>query len=206
MTINGLRAVKDRIRGCGAPHKVEITKGVLRAANEAHKAYSKRLSDEKELTNKKRSEEIEKQRLRDAEKGREREAEKLEKSRANLAETEQKLMKSEKHKGSELQAIQILYDEAKDRLSEAIKNNNFNQATVAQGLLEVAEKKMEHAMDQTRMCSSKRTQLDKNKKDSWKIIPNMYLPRRVNHKDRNITENIKDIYSNLCSESWMVNP
>ena len=75
---------------------------------------------------------------------REREAEKLEKSRANLAETEQKLMKSEKHKESELQAVKILYDEAKDRLSEAIKNKNFNQATVAQGVLEVAEKKMEH--------------------------------------------------------------
>ena len=150
---------------CGAPHKVEITKGLLRAANEAHKAYSKRLSDEKEeLANKKRSEEVEKQRLRDAEKEREREAEKLEKSRANLAETEQKLMKSEKHKESELQAVKILYDEAKDRLSEAIKNKNFNQAPVAQGLLEVAEKKMEHAMEQTRMCSSKRTQLDTNKK------------------------------------------
>ena len=99
-----------------------------------------------------------------------------------------------------------LYDEAKDRLSNAIKNKNFNQATVAQGLLEVAEKKMEHAMEQTRMCSSKRTQLDTTKKDSWKIILNMYLPRRVNHTDRNTTENIKDIYSNLCSESWMVNP
>ena len=165
LTINGLRTVKDRVRVCGAPHKVEITKGLLRAANEAHKAYSKRLSDEKEeLANKKRSEEVEKQRLRDAEKEREREAEKLEKSRANLAETEQKLMKSEKHKESELQAVQILYDEAKDRLSEAIKNKNFNQATVAQGLLEVAEKKMEHVMEQTRMCSSKRTQLDTNKK------------------------------------------
>ena len=72
--------------------------------------------------------------------------------------------KSEKHKERELQAAKILYDEAKDRLSEAIKNKNFNQAPVAQGLLEVAEKKMEHAMEQTRMCSSKRTQLDTNKK------------------------------------------
>ena len=33
-----------------------------------------------------------------------------------MAETEQKLMKSEKHKESELQAVQILYDQAKDRL------------------------------------------------------------------------------------------
>ena len=29
LTINGLPAVKDRVRVCGAPHKVEITKGLL---------------------------------------------------------------------------------------------------------------------------------------------------------------------------------
>ena len=40
----------------------------------------------------------------------------------------------------------------------------FNQAAIAQGLLEVAEKKMEHVMEQPQKCSSKRTQLDKNKK------------------------------------------
>ena len=68
-------------------------------------------------------------------------------------------MKSEMHKESELQATKVLYDEDKDRLSGGIKNKNFNS-----GLLEVAEKKMKYVMEQTQTCSSKRTQLDKDKK------------------------------------------
>ena len=47
---------------------------------------------------------------------------------------------------------------------QTIKNKNFNEATVAQGLLEVAKKKMEDVMEQGRQCSSKRYQLEKNKK------------------------------------------
>lgn len=43
LTINGLRAVKDHIKNHGEPHNVPITKGLLQASREAHKAYSKRL-------------------------------------------------------------------------------------------------------------------------------------------------------------------
>ena len=46
LTINGLRAVKDHVKNHGEPHNVPITKGLLQASREAHKAYSKRLSDE----------------------------------------------------------------------------------------------------------------------------------------------------------------
>ena len=106
--------------GCvGRRIKLRSQKGFFEQQTR-HTKHIPKGTDEKELANKKRSEEVEKQRLRDAEKEREREAEKLEKSRANLAETEQKLMKSEKHKESELQAVKSLYDEAKDRLSNAL--------------------------------------------------------------------------------------
>lgn len=47
LTINSLRAVKDHIKVIGEQHKVQITKGLLQASREAHKAYSKRLSDKK---------------------------------------------------------------------------------------------------------------------------------------------------------------
>jgi len=77
LTINGLRAVKDHVKNHGEPHNVPITKGLLQASREAHKAYSKRLSDEREeLSRKKKLEEAEKQRLRDGEKEREKEAKK----------------------------------------------------------------------------------------------------------------------------------
>ena len=53
-------------------------------------------------------------------------------------------MKSEKQKDS------ALYEEANERLMQAIKNKNFSEAAEGQGLLEVAKKKMENAMDQNK--------------------------------------------------------
>ena len=165
LTINGLRAVKDHVKNHGEPHNVPITKGLLQASREAHRAYSKRLSDEREeLSRKKKLEEAERQRLRDGEKEREKEAKKLEQSRRNLCVRGKELEKSEELKESELQRAKTLYEEANDRLLKAIKNKNFNEVTVAQGLLKVAKKKMDDVMEQSRQCSSKRSQLTKNKK------------------------------------------
>ena len=107
---------------------------------------------------------LKKQRLGDAENEREKEANKLEQSRLNLCEREKELAKSEEFKDNELQRAKTLYEEANDRLLKAIKSKNLNEATVAQGLLEVAKKKMEDVIEQSRQCSSKRSQLDKNKK------------------------------------------
>ena len=73
-------------------------------------------------------------------------------------------MKSEKHKDCELQTAKTLYEEANERLVQAIQNKNLNEAAVAQGFLEVAKKKMENVMDQTKQCSNERTELDKSKK------------------------------------------
>ena len=88
----------------------------------------------------------------------------MEQSRRNLYLREKELEKSEELKESELQRAKTLYEEANDRLLKAIKNKNFNEVTVAQGLLEVAKKKMDDVMEQSRQCSSKRSQLTKNKK------------------------------------------
>ena len=108
----------------------------------------------------------------------------MEQSRRNLCVREKELEKSEELKESELQRAKTLYEEAKDRLLKAVKNKNFNEVTVAQGLLEVAKKKMDDVMKQSKQCSSKRSQLTKNKKkDFWNDIQNIYLPRR-----RRVTE------------------
>ena len=79
---------------------------------------------------------------------------------------EKEQAESEEFKDNELQRAKTL------------KNKNLNEATVAQGLLEVFEKKMEDVIEQSRQSSRKRSQLEKNKKDSWKDIPNICLPRR----------------------------
>ena len=165
LTINSLRAVKDHVKNHGEPHYVPITKGLLQASREGHKAYSKTLSDEREeLLRKKKLEEAEKQRLRDAGRERDKEAKKLEQSRRNSCVREKELEKSEELKKSELQRAKTLYEEANDRLLKAIKNKNFNGVTVAQGLPEVAKKKMDDVMEQSRQCSSERSQLTKKKK------------------------------------------
>ena len=68
-------------------------------------------------------------------------------------------MKSEnEQKDIEWQRAKTLYEEANERLRKAIQIMNLNEAAVAQGLLEVAEK-MENAMDQSKQCSNKRTGL-----------------------------------------------
>ena len=75
MTINGLRTVKDHVKLYGEPHNVHITRDLLQATREAHKAYGKRLSNEKEeLLRKKAIQDGEKQRLRDRGKERQQEA------------------------------------------------------------------------------------------------------------------------------------
>jgi hypothetical protein len=53
-------------------------------------------------------------------------------------------------------------------VAKAMNFKNFNEAAIAQGLLEVAKKKMEHAMEQTKQCSNKRIKLDRNKKRTKK--------------------------------------
>ena len=100
VTINGLCTVKDHVKLYEEPHNVQITRELLQATREAHKAYEKRLSNEKEeLLKKKAIQDGEKQRLRDGEKERQQEAQKLEQRRLNLFETEKELMKSEKAEG-----------------------------------------------------------------------------------------------------------
>jgi len=100
---------------------------------------------------------------REIEKQKEKEIEKLEKGRLNLSDREKELMKAEKQKDSELHIAKTLYKEANERLSQAIKDKNFNKAAIAQGLLKVAKQKLEYAVEQTKECSNKRVELDKNK-------------------------------------------
>ena len=115
-TINGLLTIKDHVKLYGEPHFVHITRELLQAIREAHKAYGKRLLNEKEVLSKKAIQDGEKQRLRDGEKERQQEAQKLEQRRRNLSETVKELMKSEKQKDSELQTTKTLYEEANERL------------------------------------------------------------------------------------------
>ena len=74
--------MRDHIKMNGEPHNVQITKGLLQASREAHKAYPQRLSDDREeLSKRKKLEETEKQRPGDAETERKKEKKDLEQSK-----------------------------------------------------------------------------------------------------------------------------
>jgi len=86
----------------------------------------------------------------------------------------ERIDEAEKQKDSELHIAKTLYEEVNERLSQAIKDKNFNEAAIAQGLLEVAKQKLEHAVEQTKECSNKRVELDKRllqasiyQKENW---------------------------------------
>ena len=78
-----------------------------------------------------------------------------------MSDRVKELLKAEKQKDSELHIAKTFYEEANKQ--QAIKNKNFNEVARAQGLLEVAKQKLEHAVKQTKECSNKRVELDKNK-------------------------------------------
>ena len=59
VTINGLRTVKDHVKLYGELHNAHITRYLLRATREVHKAYGKRLSNEKEELLRKRPSKME---------------------------------------------------------------------------------------------------------------------------------------------------
>ena len=72
----------------GEPQNVKITKGLLQASRDAHKAHAQRLAadEREELAEKRRMEELEKEMQREIEKQKEKEVKKLEKGRLNLSD------------------------------------------------------------------------------------------------------------------------
>ena len=79
-----------------------------------------------------------------------------------------------------------LYEEVNVRLSDAIMNKNFSEAAIAQGLLEVAKKKMDNVLEQSTKCSSKRTELDKNKK---RLLED--YSKQVSQKKKNLLNKLR---------------
>ena len=60
------------------------------------------------------------------------------------------------------------------QMTEALKNKNSSEATIASRLLEVAKKKMHNAMEKAKECSDKREKLD----SARKRLKQMYSKKR----------------------------
>ena len=165
VTINGLRTVKDQVKFHGRPDEVPITSGLLLASREAHQAYVKQVSGEEEaerVHKLKANQEVE--RRKEEEIVKQKEAEKMEKSRKKLAEKEEQLRNQKIRRKVSFKLQKALYEEGSERLSETLRNRNFSDAAVASGLLGVAKKRMDSAMEQANSCFSKQKLLESTRK------------------------------------------
>ena len=145
-SINGLRMVKDAVKvSPGGVADINITKGLLEAGRKAHALYKRRIEEE----------EIERQQAKKARLESEAEQKRLEESRKelegrklSLKEKEKAMIKLDKQLGQDLQSAEKLFGEANERLKKAIKKKDFDEAGIAQGLIDVASKKMKETREQ----------------------------------------------------------
>lgn len=90
---------------------------------------------------------------------------------------ERTLAEEDKKLGNDLKASEKLFEEANTRLKKAIKDKNFDEAGVAQGLIEVAKNKMNdirHEMDKNR---KNKAELDSKRK---KLLENVSVTLKKN--------------------------
>lgn len=136
-SVNGLRMVKDAVKvSCGNVSDMNITKSLLEAGRKAHNMNKRRMEEEELERQKARLEsEAEKKRLEESRK-------ELESRKQSLGEKEKSLLQLNKEHEQDLRSAEKLFSEANERLKSAIKKKDFDQAGIAQGLIEVASKKM----------------------------------------------------------------
>lgn len=145
-SLYGLRMVKDAVKvSPGGVADINITKGLLEAGRKAHTLYKRRIEEE----------EIERQQAKKAKLESEAEQKRLEESRKelegrklSLKEKEKAMIKLDKQLGQDLQSAEKLFGEANERLKKEIKKKDFDEAGIAQGLIDVASKKMKETREQ----------------------------------------------------------
>ena len=135
-SVNGLRLTRDAVSMYKTIADVPVTKELLRNVKQAHRRYTERVEAEKSealLLDRKQKEadqqqEMEKKAL-DEEKDRKR----------KLDDKEKKVKKSELEMKADMEKANQMFEEANHRLSKAIKNKDFKEMNIAQGLLDVAK-------------------------------------------------------------------
>lgn len=160
--MNGLRMVKDAVKvSCGNVSDMNITKSLLEAGRKAHNMNKRRMEEEeleRQKAKKARLEsEAEKKRLEESRK-------ELESRKQSLGEKEKSLLQLNKEHEQDLRSAEKLFSEANERLKSAIKKKDFDQAGIAQGLIEVASKKMKETRHLIEKNRKNKEELDAKQK------------------------------------------
>jgi hypothetical protein len=158
MTLLGIRAIKDAVRRAGGPHKVMINSEMRKAAQSAHSVYKKRMvalkeQEEKAKQKEDRENQIEQERM-----------ENLKKEKIELKADTKELAKEERKHQETLKEASEMIESANSQLSEALKKKNFLEVSIAQAILESANKKMKIAREEIQSTRKKRNLLDCRKR------------------------------------------
>ena len=149
-SINGICATTDGLKAFKGPGSVPVTKQLLQLGRSAHAHYVLRLDKDK-----KEKEEAQKQLTLQKEQAAQMEAQKqqLAKEKKDLNSKEKELERQEAAQQECMEVGDTILKEANAKLRAAVRNKDFKEVSVAQAMIEAAEKKISSAnkaMQQTR--------------------------------------------------------
>ena len=141
-SINGIPATTDGLKAFKGPGSVPVTKQPLQLGRSAHAHYVLRLDKDK-----KEKEEAQKQLTLQKEQAAQMEAQKqqLAKEKKDLNSKEKELERQEAAQQECMEVGDTILKEANAQLRVAVGNKDFKEVSVAQAMIEAAEKKISSA-------------------------------------------------------------
>ena len=174
-SINGIRATTDRLKAFKGPGSVPITKQLLQLGRSAHAHYVLRLDKDK-----KEKEEAQKQLTLQKEQAAQMEAQKqqLAKEKKDLNSKEKELERQEAAQQECMEVGDTILKEANAKLRAAVRKKDFKEVSVAQAMIEDAEKKISSANKAMQQTREQQQSVSKRKQ----TIINTFLSQQVKPK------------------------
>ena len=139
-SVNGIRATSDGLNAFKGLGSVPITKQLLQLGRSAHAHYAMRLEKER-----KEKQEAQNQLTLQREQALQMEAQKqrLSKEKKDLQCEEKDLERQERAQQDSMEVGDTILKEANAKLQAALKNKDFKEVSVAQAMIEAAQKKID---------------------------------------------------------------
>lgn len=138
-----MRRAKDFVnKSAGSVSNVTVSKEMIQAGRNAHRAYKRRLEEEKEA-----EQQLKRRKLAEEEMQRQKkdQMELVAKEKEALKKKEKDLKSAENKEKEEIKTADNLIKEGSERLNQAISKKYFNEAQVASALIDGAQKKISSA-------------------------------------------------------------
>ena len=159
-SIDGIRATTDGLKAFKGPGAVPVTKQLLQLGRSAHAHYVTRLEKER-----KEKEEAQKQLTLKKEEALQMETQKqkLAKEKEDLQSKEKQLERQETAQQDSMEVGDAILKDANEKLQAALKNKDFKEVSVAQAMIEAAQKKIRSAKTRLQQTREQQKSLSKRK-------------------------------------------